>query len=227
MLRPINRIKLLGFLLFLPLLANAQMDSLKSKTDRLKQKKHSFINGCEIGVGIGLGSNTIPGDAGYKHKEEKAASIRFAKNIGQHYQVGIELSFVNMGYAKAETWTGFRGTTIVYTERIYGKPAIPVCLFGNYKFRAGYSIFYAGVAVGYMRTVINYSGDEVRTENNASSIVAGGQIGYQYLLGRHFSIAAMASLRYCNLRTLHEDNVYKSTPIFYYPVTVGASYLIR
>lgn len=226
MLQPINHITTITFLLLLPLLTNAQTERIKQPNDTLKHKKQSFIKNCEIGAGIGLGSNTIPGSTGYKHKEEKAASIRLAKNIGLHYQVGIELSAVNMGYAQAGTINAWRGLSVVYTECIYGKPAIPICLFGNYKFHIGYSTFYAGAAAGYMWTVTKYSGEQVKTENNASSIVVGGQIGYQYLLGRHLSFAATASLRYCNLRTLHEDNTYKATPIFYYPIIAGVSYLL-
>lgn len=227
MLRPISQIILISILLLMPFIAGAQVSSLKQTGDTIKHRQQSFIKNCEIGIGIGLGSNTMPGSTGYKHKEEKVASIRLAKNIGQHYQAGVELSFVNMGYAQAGTINAWGRRSVVYTERIYGKPAIPLCLFGNYMFHVGYSTFYAGVAAGYMWTVLNYSAEQVKTENNASSFVIGGQVGYQYLLGKHFSLTAVASLRYCNLQTLHEDNSYKATPIFYYPITVGASYLIK
>ncbi|MGN6566967.1 MAG: hypothetical protein ACTHJ0_03390 [Flavipsychrobacter sp.] len=223
---PISRIAFICLLLFLPFIVNAHVTSLKQQGDTMKHKKQSFIKNCEVGIGIGLSSNTIPGNTGYKHKEEKVAAIRLAKSIGQHYQAGVELSFVNMGYAQAGTINAWRGLSVVYTERIYGKPTIPLCLFGNYMFHVGYSTFYAGVAAGYMWTVLNYSAEQVKTENNASSFVIGGQVGYQYLLGKHFSLAAVASLRYCNLQTLHENNTYKATSIFYYPITVGASYLL-
>jgi|GEM_PF-1712966 len=210
--------------LFLPLIAAAQKDSARSK---IPIEKDTTVYRWDIWAGIGLSSNTIPDRNNNKHKEERVAQIRIARNIGMHYQLGVELSFVDMGYAKAGTFITNGRAVIVYNERIYAKPTIPLCLFGNYKVKFGYSTFYAGVIAGYMWTVINYNASEVMTENNASSITLGGQIGYQYLLGKRLSIAASASLRYCNLKTQQEDNTYKATPIYYYPITVGVGYRLK
>ena len=215
---------LLYSFLFLPLIAAAQKDSARSK---IPIEKDTTIYRWDIKLGVGLSANTIPNKNDDWHKEEKAAQINIAKNIGAHYQLGIELSFVNMGYAKAGTFITNGRSAIVYNERIYAKPAIPICLFGNYRFRFGYSIFYVGLSAGYMWTKGNSNASETMTENNVSSITFGGHIGYQYLLGKRLSIAATANLRYCNLKTQQEDNTYKATPIYYYPITVGVGYRLK
>jgi len=215
---------LLYSFLFLPLIAAAQKDSARSK---IPIEKDTTIYRWDIKLGVGLSANTIPNKNDDRHKEEKAAQINIAKNIGAHYQLGIELSFVNMGYAKAGTFITNGRSVIVYNERIYAKPAIHICLLGNYRFRFEYSIFYVGLSAGYMWTKVNSNASETMTENNASSITFGGQIGYQYLLGKRLSIAATANLRYCNLKTQQEDNTYKATPIYYYPITVGVGYRLK
>lgn len=188
----------------------------------------------EAGIAIGLSNNSVHSNwegHSFKHTMNFASQISIMRNLGKHFQVGAEVCPTLISYKESiyglvmQSGTGI--TTMygpVDHKVVIANPALPVCLAGNYRYDIGNVRFYAGLAAGFVTTMINKANDKTAYDRSKSGITYGGQIGLQDRLTTHLSLYVEADIR--NL-TLHETAVYYSylpSPLYYYCGLVGLRY---
>lgn len=193
------------------------------------QKKDSTSHKWELGLAIGVSSNSVQSDwedHSFTHAINFASQISIARNIGKHFQAGAEICSTTMAYkGKAYLHYVNNGTVVPETYRVViGNPALPMYLFANYCYSIKDIKLYAGVAAGYAIATTNGNGKDTYYDKTENGPAFGVQAGLQDKLTRHLSIYLEADVR--NL-SLHEKVVYYSylpAPLYYYCGLAGVRY---
>lgn len=188
----------------------------------------------EAGIAIGLSNNSVQSNWEnhfFHHTMNFASQISIMRNLGKHFQVGAEVCPTMISYKESvygftpSPGPGIAATYSSFSHKVViANPALPICLMGNYRLDIGNVRVYAGLAAGFVTTMINKANDKTAYDRSKNGITYGGQIGVQDKLTNRLSVYLEVDVR--NL-SLHETAVYYSylpSPLYYYCGLVGLRY---
>jgi hypothetical protein len=202
----------------------------------------TFAQNFELGLGVGISTNTRPSDnmpyKGDKLTINYALAFDVLYNISDYLQAGVEAHATQLSRKSSTIYTTFYGNKIGNDNKrfVYAKSATAICAVLNGKLPAKNGYAYGGLALGYgaarhdSKTLS--SNESYRAPNGGNGLVFGLQVGYVLGITERIGFSAQAALRHFSLKydameptgTTAENLKYN---IMSFPITVGIRYRIK
>lgn len=172
----------------------------------------------EIGMNVGAALSSAPAISMYKGtgKASGYGSFKMLYNAGRHWQFGVSVSALALGYTfeplTSRTWLDTDEPVLLPVRKMemyYANPVIPVTVIANHRMAFQNVTLYTGVNAGYY-----FDGNPIafarEFDDKQAGFIAGTQLGATWFFARHIGLNVETGIQY-----------FSSYKVFTVPASLG------